>query len=275
VPPLVRRWISAQVGSEVVAVRRLAGASSTAVHGVRLADGSRLALRRYVWPGFLESEPDAPAREVDALQFARAAGLPVPEVVAADVAGADIGDGIPALVMTFVPGRAVAVPDLHRLAETAAAIHAVPAASLGHEYFPWYADTTVGPPPASTRPGLWERAIDAWHHATPAYEPSFIHRDFHPGNVLWSRGSVTGIVDWANACRGPWGCDVAHCRGNLVDLGGQQAADQFLAAYESVTGKTYDPFWEIASVLEHGPSWWTDEELAASEPRLERALAAR
>jgi len=274
VPPGVRAWIAENAGAAVASVRRLPGASSTAVHGVWLADGTRLVLRRYVWPGFLENEPDAPAREVDALQFARAAGLPVPEVVAADVTGAAIGDGIPALLMTFLRGRAVAMPDLRRLAEAAAAIHAVPADGLGHEYFPWYADTTVGPPAASNRPALWERAVDVWHNAMPAYEPSFIHRDFHPGNVLWSRGSVTGVVDWANSCRGPWGCDVAHCRGNLVDLGGQEAADTFLAAYEAVTGNSYDPFWEIASVLEHGPSWWTDEELAASEPRLERALAS-
>jgi len=274
VPANVRHWIRAQVGSEVTGVRRLAGASSTAVHGVRLADGSRFALRRYVWPGFLENEPDAPAREVDALEFARAAGLPVPDVVAADVAGSETADGIPALLMTFVPGRAVAVPDLRRLAEAAAAIHAVPADTFDHGYFPWYADTTTGPPAASRHPALWERAIDVWHHAMPAYEASFIHRDFHPGNVLWSRGSVTGIVDWANACRGPWGCDVAHCRANLIGLSGLEAADRFLVAYEAVTGASYDPFWEVASVLEHGPSWWTDEELAVSEPRLERALAS-
>jgi aminoglycoside phosphotransferase (APT) family kinase protein len=107
-----------------------------------------------------------------------------------------------------------------------------------------------------------------------AYRSSFVHRDFHPGNVLWSRGAPTGVVDWANACRGPWECDVAHCRDNLIGLSGQDAADSFLEAYESVTGRTYHAYWEIASVLEHAPSHWTPERLAQSEARLERALRA-
>ena len=273
VTPVVRAWIARHAGTDVVRVRRLPGASTTAVHGVRLASGRRLVVRRYAWSGFLEAEPDAPLREVDALTFALAHGLAVPEVVAADVTGDEVGDGVPALLMSFVPGRAVAVPDLAALAEVAAAIHAVDPDGFPHDYFPWYADTTVAPPPHSTRPRLWETAIELWHTAIPPYEPRFIHRDFHPGNVLWSRGRPSGVVDWPNACRGPRGCDVAHCRENLVALSGNDAADEFTAAYEAVTGEVHHPFWELASVLEHGPSSWTEPRLAMSEPRLARAVA--
>jgi Ser/Thr protein kinase RdoA (MazF antagonist) len=106
----------------------------------------------------------------------------------------------------------------------------------------------------------------------PAYHQTFIHRDFHPGNVLWSRGQSTGVVDWADACRGPWGCDAAHCRAMLIQLAGPEAADRFLDAYESLTGWKLDPYWEIASVLEHGPSHWNPVTVDESEPRLERAL---
>jgi Ser/Thr protein kinase RdoA (MazF antagonist) len=273
VPPGVRAWIARETGATVVRTRRLAGASSTAVHGVTLSDGARVVLRRYVWPGYLRDEPDAPTREVDALRFAHARGLPVPDVVAADVTGTGVGDGVPALLMTFLRGRAVATPDLATLAEVAATIHAVDATGFAHAYFPWYASHDLRPPARSTWPALWETAYSLWRAALPPSEPRFIHRDFHPGNVLWTRGRATGVVDWPNGCRGPWGCDIAHCRDNLVSLAGPAAADGFLAAYEACTGRSYDWFWEMASILEHDESEWTPERLAEVEPRLEHAVA--
>jgi Ser/Thr protein kinase RdoA (MazF antagonist) len=274
VPAHVREWVAHETGATVVKAKRLPGASSTSIHGLHLSDGTRLVLRRYVWPGFIEEEPIAPQREVDALRFAASRALPVPDVIAADVTGAVVGDDVPVLLMTFLPGRAVADPDLAKLAEVAATIHDTEPGDLGHDYFPWYESTMTRPPVGSMWPELWEIALDVWHHAMPAYQPTFIHRDFHPGNVLWLRGQVSGIVDWPAACRGPWGCDVAHCRADLVRISGRDAADRFLAAYEALTGRTYDRRWEVASILEHGPSYWTPEQLAESEPYLERALNA-
>jgi Ser/Thr protein kinase RdoA (MazF antagonist) len=272
VPEAARSWIRRELGSPVARVRRLAGASSTAVHRVGLADGRSVVVRRYVWPGFVAEEPDAPRREVEALRFAGAHGLPVPDVLAADPDGSAVGDGIAALVMTFVPGRPVAAPDLRRLAELAAAVHAVDASTFPHAWFPWCRATMTGPPPGAQEPRLWRAAIDAWHTRMPDPGAGFVHRDFHPGNVLWGRSTVH-LVDWANACAGPWGCDVAHCRDNLIRLAGDAAADEFLRHYLDITGRSYDPYWEVASVLEHEPDDLTPEDIARGEPRLRAALA--
>lgn len=261
-----------EAGAAVRRVTRLPGASSAAVHRLTLADGTSLVLRRYVWHGFLEAEPEAPAREVDALRFAHRHGLSVPEVLAADLTGADGGDGVPAILMTYRPGQPIAAPDLNRLAESAASIHAVNADSFGHEHFRWCEREMTSPPVLTTQPDLWERAIELWHGAVSTYRPTFIHRDFHPGNLLWSRGRLTSIVDWANACRGPVGCDVAHCRANLRDLAGPDAADAFVAAYESLTGTELHPYWVLAGHLEHSPSHWTTARLAADEPDLAAAV---
>ena len=231
-----------------------------------------MVLRRYLWPGALDAEPDALQREVDALTFAARHRLPVPAVLAWDPTGGDVGDGVPTLLMTFVRGRPVAIPDILRLIEVAAAIHDVSPAGFGHDYFPWYRGVLIGPPAGAGRPALWVAAIDRWVHHMPAYRPTFVHRDFHPGNVLWSRGRRTAIVDWVEACRGPWGCDVAHCRANLLRLAGAVAADRFLAAYCALTGRTYDPYWEVASVLEQGPSYWNPGRVAAAEARLAIAM---
>jgi Ser/Thr protein kinase RdoA (MazF antagonist) len=102
-------------------------------------------------------------------------------------AGTSVGHGIPELVMSLVPGRAVAVPDLHVLAAVAAVIHAVDASTFAHRCFPWYRGALTDAPPGATNRHHCRRAIEIWHTQMPAYRPGFLHRDFHPGNVLWQR----------------------------------------------------------------------------------------
>lgn len=274
VPAAARAWIRRSTGQSVVRAERLPGASSTAVHRLVFPDRHSLVLRRYVWPGFLDDEPIAPQRELDALSFGSGHDLSVPHVVAADITGNDIGDGVPAILMTFLLGQALASPDPVRLAETAATVHAVDPSGFSHRYFPWFEDVVLRPPSTARRPRLWERALEVRVTGMPSYRPTFIHRDFHPGNVLWHRGRCSGIVDWANACSGPAGCDIATCHGNLIGWAGYQVADEFVAAHETLTGEPHHPYWEIASVLEHGPSPWTSRHIAESERRLDRALAA-
>lgn len=272
VPEHVRAWVQQHTGARVAKTARLPGASSAAIHRVDLTDGRRVVVRRYVWREFVESEPDAPGREADALRFAHRHGLQVPEVIAADATGDEVGDGVPVLLMGYLPGQPLADPDPRRLAETAAAIHAVDATDLGHDFFPWYEAEMTTPPPLSTRPAVWNKAIDLWQNAMPAYRRVLIHRDFHPGNVLWSRRRVTGVVDWANACRGPAGCDVATCWSNLVLWAGRDTAEEFVKAYESITGGALHPFWRMANILEAGRRHWTPENLAKGEPELARLV---
>ena len=106
-------------------------------------------------------------------------------------------------------------------------------------------------PAWSATPRTWERAIEFWLKTEPESRAVFIHRDYHPANVLWREDAVSGVVDWINACRGPAGVDVAHCRTNLAQMYGPEAADQFLDAYLDVAdGFAYDPYWDVDSVLD-------------------------
>lgn len=280
VPERVREWVRRHSGSRVVSVRRLPGASSTAVHALQLADGTALVLRRYVWKQFRVDEPEAPRREIEALDYARLHGLLVPAVVAADPEGAEVGDGVPALLMARVPGRAQSEPDVRALAALAAQVHSVSGVGFRHRYFPWCRSTSTAPPRACRQPQLWEHALALWQSAEPAYEGCFIHRDLHPGNVLWSRGTVSGVVDWTNACVGPPGIDIATCRWNLQEWAGEESATAFVTAYEDFTGRPHHPYWDVAKIVEDDwdlvvdpePVWAAEALLAQAMPRLLVAL---
>jgi aminoglycoside phosphotransferase (APT) family kinase protein len=64
------------------------------------------------------------------------------------------------------------------------------------------------------------------------------HGDYWSGNVVWRDRTLTGIVDWSGAARGPRGFDLGWCRLDLVLLFDERIADVFLAAYEAAIGQT-------------------------------------
>ena len=45
------------------------------------------------------------------------------------------------------------------------------------------------------------------------------------------------------------------------------------APHQTFTGADFHPYWEGASVLEHGASHWTPTDVSQAEKRLEAALA--
>jgi hypothetical protein len=197
----------------------------------------------------------------------------VPDLVAADVTGGDVGDGAPAVLMSMLSGGPSPCPRPSAGRGNGAGPRRRPCA-LRPRVLLLVPRRHGRPSPDARRPWLWERAIEAWHTAMPNYRPVFIHRDFPPGNVLWARGRCTGMVDGPEACRGPAGCDVAHCRSELIRPAGISVAAGFRAAYEGITGEPQHPDCEIGSVMEHGPPHWNAGNLVQAERRLALVLAA-
>lgn len=216
---------------------------------------SRVVLRRYVRADWLAREPDLAAREARALRVADASGLPVPVLIAFDEHGTEAD--VPAVVMTRLPGRLDLEPRdldgwLRRMAEVLPALHATehPEVAQLQPYRPW-ADLESLEPPSWTRESeAWDAVIALARGPRPSVEPRFIHRDYHPMNLLWSRGRLSGVVDWTNASYGPPGNDVAWCRQNLVASHGLQAAERFRGAYGAVAGVEQDPIWDALGLIE-------------------------
>jgi len=75
------------------------------------------------------------------------------------------------------------------------------------------------------------RVGDALRSAQPAYESTFIRRDYHRGNILWDGNHVSGVVDWATAAPGPPCIDLARIRLNLSCRQGRNLGHRFAEAY--------------------------------------------
>jgi aminoglycoside phosphotransferase (APT) family kinase protein len=210
--------------------------------------------------------------------------VPAPVVVAADPEGASCD--VPALLLTRVPGRTPGDPRdmdafLSQLAAALPRIHAVGgrARELIPAYRDYYDPRSATPPAWSARPRLWERAIETAAQPAPAGRRCLIHRDYHPENTLWSRGRLTGVVDWTSASWGPAAVDTGHMRWNLAVSCGLDAADAFLRRHRSLTGAAGDDqlYWDIVTVLdlvpEIDPSEWAAFDLARLERYLETVLS--
>lgn len=251
-----RAWIEGVVGSaRVIAARRLTGGITSAVHRVTLEDGggvrSHVVLRRYTQPetdrtrSFVEQE----ARILT--QLAETA-IPAPRLIAADPSG------VPSLLMTHLPGRMDLAPKeperfIRQMSDHLVRIHE---ADVDGRPF----DRAVKPTPDRIPSGtsdraVWLRALDLMHGAQPAYAARFLHRDYQHFNMLWSRGRLTGIVDWPFASMGPREIDVGHCRLNLAALFSVEWAERLRVTYEAETGHVLDPWWDIHAIWSFHDVW--------------------
>ncbi len=259
-PPAALAWCAeaAGVDARVVRAAPLEGGTSSAVHAVDVetagGDLRQLVLRRFVRADWLAEEPDLPRREAAALRAVAGSAVPTPELVALDPTGERAG--APAVLMTRLDGAVVwrpaeLDPFLERLAALLPPVHAtpLPAAGVLPDYAPYRLQLSHAPE-AVASPDVWARALALFHDPPPAQERCLVHRDYHPGNVLWRDGAVTGLVDWACTSIGSPDADVGHCRMNLAGSLGLAAADRFLAAHRTLTGRgPYDPYWDVAAAL--------------------------
>ena len=251
--PQALRWVESTTGTSVTGWAVLRGGTSSAMYTVELEvpAGRTLVLRCYVRPEMNRDEPDLAAREAVALRAAEAAAVATPHLVAVDPTG-DLA-GVPALLMTRLGGQVVWDPRaplrwLARMAELVPEIHAVDASTTDVGRYANYRQDEYAVPRWAADPATWERAIEIFHGPVLEDAICFIHRDFHPGNILWSRGHVTGVVDWQAACIGPPSIDIAHCRANLLRYA-PDLADPFTGLAEDATGRPFHPWADIASLI--------------------------
>lgn len=251
VRPLTLAWVSRhlEVGERIVRTEVLHGGVTAEMR--RLTVGTRdggthdLVLRSFVDPFFVEHAEDLLSRETCALTLLPGTGVPAPGLVAVDPTAAHCE--YPSLLMTHLAGRTVLDDEgvesrVPALARQLVAIHALRPAQRPRGYVALTtADTVVTPKRADA--AAWAAAIEVIRMPAPPYEGRFLHRDFHPGNVLFdgrrpqpAGARITGVVDWAATSWGPADLDVAHCSTNLALLHGPAWGLRFAEAYEEAGG---------------------------------------
>jgi aminoglycoside phosphotransferase (APT) family kinase protein len=255
-PAATLAWLVDELdASGVVEVRPMPGGSTAAMHRVTLVNGGDeerdVVLRRYVHPEILAESPDVASVEARALQLAERLPVPTPLLLALDATG-DRADA-PALAMTLLEGRPVWETQwgskwVSRAVDAMIALHDVDASQAELPALTTYTQKHYDPPRWTRDPALWERAVELFHRPVPSSDVGFVHRDFNPGNVLWVRGRLSGVVDWQWACIGPRSIDPAHCRLNLFRYN-PTMADDVRSVWEQRSGLTFDPWADLASII--------------------------
>ncbi|GAA2542711.1 MULTISPECIES: phosphotransferase family protein [Streptomyces] len=267
-----RAWVEKGLseGERIERAVRLRGGWTSEMRrlDVRGPEGPRsLVLRSFVKPFFVRHAEGLLSREAAVLALLGDTDVPAATLVAVD-ATARYCDH-PSLLMSLLPGT-VRLDDEGAddravlLARQLLRVHRVPvtAETRPRPYQAWTSPERVGPPGDTRRPELWRRAVDVIRREPPDHRACFLHRDYHPGNVLFSGDGpglgISGVVDWVETSWGPADLDVAHCSTTLALLHGVPAGMRFADRYAAAGGTlAEDPgahlYWRLLDALAFAP----------------------
>ncbi|MGV3525402.1 MAG: phosphotransferase family protein [Candidatus Sericytochromatia bacterium] len=261
-PVLAQGLASLLPGRQLVRAWPLGGGISaqTTACELRGPDGplQRVVLRQ-LGARVLAQRPDAALTEARILEALAPVGVAAPRLLACDPDGSHLGT--PSLVMTHLPGRPdnnPADPDhaLRQMAEELARIHqvrALPGLALPQQtdVLELHVKRSLGEMAHERLGGPLREVLQAAWPWTPDNPSTLLHGDFWPGNLLWSEGRLTAVVDWEDAAWGDPLADLAQARLDLFWRWGAEGMALFTAHYlcchPLVTRQL--PLWDAAAAL--------------------------
>lgn len=223
-------------------------------------DGERAVLRLMTKQPWRTHAAGLIGRESEIQRQLAATDIPVPVSIAVDPTGADAG--APAHLMSWLPGAVELTRSdddlLRSLARLLVEIHRYdPGPARPRDYQSWAGPAKRVVPDWSRDPEVWKEAFTVIERQPPPFRGTFLHRDFHLGNVLWDRGEATGVVDWVETSWGPRGLDVAHATTYLAMLHGAETANRFASIYHDLGDgpeRAGDQrYWDVMDVVGYLP----------------------
>ncbi|MEU8434400.1 aminoglycoside phosphotransferase family protein [Streptomyces sp. NPDC029216] len=268
-----RAWVERALpdGERIEGAAPLRGGWTSQMRRLELDGGAAgprsLVLRSFVRPFYLRHAEGLLTREADVLRLLDGTDVPAASLVAVDPTARHCDH--PSLLMSLLPGT-VRLDDEEAgrraglLARRLLDIHRLPVSGRDRPraYQAWTSADRVTPPAHTGRPQLWRRAVDVIRREPPEYRACFLHRDFHPGNVLFEGAGeelrISGVVDWVETSWGPADLDVAHCSTALALLHGVAAGTAFADRYAEEGGTlAEDPadhlYWRLLDALAFAP----------------------
>jgi aminoglycoside phosphotransferase (APT) family kinase protein len=252
-----------------VRVERLRGGVSCSVQAVRLEsrDGPRsdIVVRRYT--SEYHTDKGVAAREFRVLQVLTSLAYPCPRPLLLEEDEAVFG--APTIIMTRLPGRGtLAPPDLNsyldQLAHSLVQLHRLPTRKF--DFLPRereFVQRTVDRGPQTADPleqEIWTALREHYPAVARADRQVVLHGDFWPGNTVWHRDQLSGVVDWEGVRLGDPGKDVAICRLDVANIFGAEAARVFTELYERERGEAVAglAFWDLrqaSSAMRYMSHW--------------------
>lgn len=239
-------------GATVVSVRRLKGGLEASTHRVdlRTRDGVRrpIVVRRLDrdWRWF---DPARLPAEVATLESLAATPVVAPACLLLDEAGEWLDT--PTMAVTCLPGGPApparwaawsgdlvdAMLEIHAVTPVVEAEAWLTAWQRGEEL------TSLADDPTYQR--VWPVVLASRVELAASGGDALIHHDLHPGNTLWRRGRLSGVVDWPMAGRGFPAYDRAYLRLDVSLCQGLAAGDAFAATMRSRGLAEDHPAWDL------------------------------
>ncbi|MEV0607892.1 aminoglycoside phosphotransferase family protein [Polymorphospora rubra] len=285
------RWVESVWRRRITATRPLTGGWTSTVLRLTAADGGDAVLRLMTKEPWRRHAAGLLTREANVQEQLGRSSIPVPRSLALDPSGAEAG--VPAHLMSYLPGqlRLDRASDqvIGTLADLLVAVHRFdPGPAKPRDFQSWAGPDKRVVPRWARWPGLWEWAFDELDQPAPAHVGTFLHRDFHLGNVLWTGERISGVVDWVETSWGPAHLDVAHAATYLAMLHGAAPAAAFTDAYcRRAGGRPADDelrYWNVLDIVGYLPDPakvvqpWRDRGLTIGDDlariRLEQRLEA-
>ena len=257
IPARVEAWVQQHCAGRITTVEPVGGGRTDTIWSVRSGETDPLILRYVEIEAWGETGRQHIVSEARGCRLMSGSPLPVPRLIATDPDGQETGAYVN--LTSWLPGQARLGPlsgqAIDELARVAVVIHQTPvAADERPQPYAFWTPPDLAVPAWSSRPDLWQRAIDLFAAGPPETPHGLVHRDFHPGNILWQGDRITGVIDWAETSWGPADLDVVHSCTNFAMLHDFASARAFLAAYRGHGGQLdRDPeaarFWAVSDIL--------------------------